>query len=149
MNAFIGTVSGFGGVKHTNHIQFIDLTSVTFTSGQIHLSYTFAAGSGTLFVSSGVANFSAKADSNGNVEILDPTVPNGGRVEPVRAKSFPSLGSATPRFPAELSSSSAPRCKPIRWWGCKTCYNFFMRWRRAGVWDRIIDAQKSMDGIDE
>jgi hypothetical protein len=91
-------VSGFGGVNHTNHTQFIDLTSVAFASGQIHLSYTSAAGSGTLSVVSGatlsggtpgaqinlvgtytLANFSAKDDGNGNVEIVDPaSVLSGG-----------------------------------------------------------------------
>jgi hypothetical protein len=33
------------------------------------------------------ANFSAKADSNGNVEIVDPAVPNGGS-----AQTFPRQG---------------------------------------------------------
>jgi hypothetical protein len=100
-SAFTGTVSGFGGMNHTNHKQFIDLTSVGFASGQIHLSYTAAAGSGTLSVMGGVTlvaqikmigsytstNFSAKADSNGNVEIVDPAVPNGGS-----AQTFPRQG---------------------------------------------------------
>jgi hypothetical protein len=100
--AFTGTLSGFGGMNHTNHKQFIDLTSVSFSSGQIHLSYTSAAGSGTLSVVSGAtlvaqinllgsytsANFSAKADSNGKVEIVDPTVPNGGSVQ----QTFPRNG---------------------------------------------------------
>jgi hypothetical protein len=53
VSAFTGAVSGFGGANHTNHKQFIDLSSVSFTSGQIHLSYTSAAGSGTLSVVSG------------------------------------------------------------------------------------------------
>jgi hypothetical protein len=108
-SAFAGKVSGFGGASHSNHKQFIDLTSVTFVSGQIHLSYTSAAShtSGTLFVSSGgavvaainmigaytSANFSGKADSNGNVEIVDPTVPNGGSIE-----SFPSHGIEVPNI---------------------------------------------------
>ena len=35
------------------------------------------------------ANFSIKADSNGNVEIVDPTVPNGGSVEPEPAPNLP------------------------------------------------------------
>jgi hypothetical protein len=42
-SAFAGKVSGFGGASHSNHKQFIDLTSVTFVSGQIDLSYTSAA----------------------------------------------------------------------------------------------------------
>lgn len=51
-NGNVDVLSG-GGMNHTNHTQFIDLTSVSFTSGQIHLSYTSAAGSGTLSVVSG------------------------------------------------------------------------------------------------
>jgi hypothetical protein len=103
VSAFTGTVSGFAGMNHTNHKQFIDLTSVGFASGQFHLSYTSAAGSGTLSVMGGVtlvaqinmigsytsANFSAKADSNGNVEIVDPAVPNGGSVAPGPDRTFP------------------------------------------------------------
>jgi hypothetical protein len=53
VSAFTGAVSGFGGANHTNHWQFIDVSSVSFTSGQIHLNYTLAAGSGTLSVVSG------------------------------------------------------------------------------------------------
>jgi hypothetical protein len=53
VSAFTAAVCGFGGANHTNHKQFIDLSSVSFTSGQIHLSYTSAAGSGTLSVVSG------------------------------------------------------------------------------------------------
>ena len=30
---------------------------------------------------------------------------------------------------------------------CTTCYNRFVRWRKAGVWDRIFDAvSKAYDG---
>jgi hypothetical protein len=99
-SAFTGKVSGFGGAGHANHKQFIDLTSVAFVSGAILLHYISAAShtSGTLFVSSGgtavaainiigaytSANFSAKADGSGNVEITDPAVPNGGS-----AQTFP------------------------------------------------------------
>jgi hypothetical protein len=36
------------------------------------------------------ANFNAKADSDGNVEIVDPMVPNGGSVAP--ARTFPRNG---------------------------------------------------------
>ena len=108
VSAFTGAVSGFGGANHTNHKQFIDLTSVSFTSGEIHLSYVSAPShtSGTLFVSSGgtavaqinmigaytSANFSAKADCAGNVEIVDPTVVNGGSVEPGPVQTFPRNG---------------------------------------------------------
>jgi hypothetical protein len=112
-NAFAGKVSGFGGANHTNHHQFIDLIDVQFDSASIHMSYTASAGgSGTLFVSSGgtpvaainmigtytSANFSAKADSNGNVEIFDPTVPNGGSVVPGPAQSFPRDGVDLPNI---------------------------------------------------
>jgi hypothetical protein len=103
-SAFAGRITGFGGAGHTNHKQFIDLVSVTSAAGQIHLSYVSAAShtSGTLLVTSGgtqvvaainlvgaytSANFSAKADSNGNVEIVDPAVPNGGS-----AQTFPRNG---------------------------------------------------------
>ena len=112
VSAFTGTVSGFGGVSHSNHKQFIDLTSVDFASGQIHLSYTSASGSGTLSVVSGAtlvaqinmigsytsANFSAKADGNGNVEIVDPTVPNGGSVAPGSVQTFPLNGVDLPNI---------------------------------------------------
>ena len=54
-NTFTGTVSGFGGVNHANHVQFIDLVSVTSAAHMISFSYTPALGSGTLTVSSGGA----------------------------------------------------------------------------------------------
>jgi hypothetical protein len=38
------------------------------------------------------ANFSAKADNNGNVEIADPTVPNGGSVAPEPRQALPQHG---------------------------------------------------------
>jgi len=38
------------------------------------------------------ANFSAKADSAGNVEIIDPAVPNGGSVASGPARTFPRNG---------------------------------------------------------
>ena len=73
--------------------------------GQITSSYVSAAGntSGTLFVSSGGdvvasinmsaptrrANFHVTSGSGGTVEIVDPTVPNGGSVEPGSAPTFP------------------------------------------------------------
>jgi hypothetical protein len=107
-SAFTGKVSGFGGASHANHKQFIDLTSVTFESGSIHLHYSAGAGSGTLTVSSGTtevaainiigtytsANFSAGSDGQGNVKIFDPAVvPNGGSVEP-----FPQHGLDLPNI---------------------------------------------------
>ena len=39
VSAFTGTVSGFGGMNHTNHKQFIDLVSVTSAPDTISLSY--------------------------------------------------------------------------------------------------------------
>jgi hypothetical protein len=54
-SAFTGAIFGFGGVNHTNHKQFIDLVSVTSAAHTISFSYTSAAGSGTLTVSSGGA----------------------------------------------------------------------------------------------
>jgi hypothetical protein len=70
------------------------------------LSYLPSSGSGTLLVSSGVAvvasivfigtytskNFSTTADGQGNVEIFDPTVPNGGSVALGPTQAFPQSG---------------------------------------------------------
>jgi len=37
--------------------------------------------------------------------------------------------------------SGAPWCDLPEIYGARTtCYNRFVRWRRAGVWDRIMDA---------
>jgi hypothetical protein len=99
-------------MNHTNNKQFIDLISVTSAPNTISLSYAPAAGSGTLFVSSGGAvvaqinmignytskNFSITADRNGNVEIIDPTVPNGGSVTLAPAPAFPSRGIDLPNI---------------------------------------------------
>ena len=95
-NAFTGAVSGFGGVNHTNHVQFIDLVSVTSAAHTISFSYTPDVGSGTLTVSSGGAvvasielvgvyssgNFHVTSGIGGTVKITDPVVINGGSVEP-------------------------------------------------------------------
>ena len=110
-------------MNHTNHKQFIDLVSVTSAANTISLSYVPAAGSGTLFVSSGgavvaeinmigsytSANFSIKADSNGNVEIVDPTVPNGGSVA---RETFPRHGIDLPdiAFGAQTTLAYAKNC---------------------------------------
>src|SRR5262249_51606261 len=113
-SAFTGRVSGFGGVNHANHKQFIDLVSVT-SAGLITSSYVSANGantSGTLFVSSGgtqVAairmvgtysggNFHTTAGSGGKVEIVDPVVPNGGTVAPASAQTFPRNGIDLPNI---------------------------------------------------
>jgi hypothetical protein len=109
-NAFTGRVSGFGGVNHSNHKQFIDLVSVTSAPNTISLSYVSANAantSGTLFVSSAGAqvaaitmvghyasgNFHITAGTDGTVAITDPAVPNGGSVEP--AVSDITLGAHT------------------------------------------------------
>ena len=124
-SAFSGRVSGFGGSGHSNHEQFIDLVSVTSAPNTISLSYVSAAShtSGTLFVSSGgavvaqinmigaytSANFSTRADGSGNVEIFDPTVVNGGSVEPGPAQT--SRGTASI---CRTSPSARRRRSPIR-----------------------------------
>jgi fibronectin-binding autotransporter adhesin len=125
-STFTGKISGFGGVGHSNHKQFIDLVSVTSALNTISLSYVSAAShtSGTLFVSSGgavvaainiigaytSANFSAKADGNNNVEIIDPTVPNGGSVQtfPQHGLDLPDIafGAQTTRAYAENNAGT-------------------------------------------
>jgi hypothetical protein len=108
LSAFTGAVSGFGGMNHTNHKQFIDLVSV-ISAGLITSSYVSANAantSGTLFVSSGgvevaaitmvghysAGNFHITSGAGGTVEIVDPTVPNGGSVEPSPAQALPRAG---------------------------------------------------------
>lgn len=39
-----------------------------------------------------------------------------------------------------LRSGAPWRDLPETYGPCTTCYNRFVRWRRAGVWDQIIDA---------
>jgi hypothetical protein len=85
-----GTVSGFGGVNHTDATQFIDLTSVTYSAGVESASYVANAShptsGGVLTVmSSGVtvadinlagnythAAFDIVSGANNTVEIVDP-----------------------------------------------------------------------------
>ena len=94
VTAYTGKVSGFGvsgGISHADHAQYIDLTSVDFTSGAITLSYTSANASntsGTLMVTSGgtevadislvgayvTGNFHVSSGAGGTVEITDPSV---------------------------------------------------------------------------
>ena len=105
---FTGAVSGFGGVNHSNHKQFIDLVNVNFASGAITFSYTSSGvsnTSGTLFVSSGgvevaeinfvgsytSANFQVGSGLVG-VKITDPQVVNGGVVLDGVAQTFPRNG---------------------------------------------------------
>jgi hypothetical protein len=107
-SAFSGRVSGFGGSGHSNHLQFIDLVSVT-SAGVINSSYVSAnAGntSGTLFISSGgtmvaaiktvgsysVGEFHITSGAGGTVAITDPAVPNGGSVQPSAGSIFPRPG---------------------------------------------------------
>ena len=107
-SAFNGMVSGFGGVNHAAHKQFIDLVSVTSAANTISLSYVSAAShtSGTLFVSSGgfqvaaiamvghysAGNFHITSGAGGTVAITDPVVSNGGSVQPSAASTFPRPG---------------------------------------------------------
>jgi hypothetical protein len=97
-SAFSGRVSGFGGLAHSNSLQFIDLVSVTSAVGITSSYVSGNAGntSGTLFVSSGgtlvaaikmvggysLGDFHITSGAGGTVEITDPAVPNGGSVEP-------------------------------------------------------------------
>lgn len=39
-----------------------------------------------------------------------------------------------------LRSGAPWRDLPERYGACTTCYNRFVRWRKAGVWDRMMDA---------
>ncbi len=39
-----------------------------------------------------------------------------------------------------LRSGAPWRDLPDRYGPCTTCYNRFVRWRKAGVWDRLMDA---------
>ena len=39
-----------------------------------------------------------------------------------------------------LRSGAPWRDLPERYGPCTTCYNRFNRWRKAGVWDRLMDA---------
>ena len=94
-STFTGTITGFGGVNHTNHKQFIDLVSVTSAPGQITSSYVSSGGSGTLTVSSGgqlmasiemigtytSASFHITSGISGTVKITDPGIVNGGSVD--------------------------------------------------------------------
>jgi autotransporter passenger strand-loop-strand repeat protein len=50
--AYTGKVAGFGGSKHSNPNQFIDLTGVTFSSGMVTETYSGTTTSGVLTVTS-------------------------------------------------------------------------------------------------
>jgi hypothetical protein len=111
-SAFSGKVSGFGGVGHTNNVQFIDLPFVTFNPmvSSSYVSANTSNTSGTLFVSSGgqlvaAINF-VGAYSAGNFQfgpggflsgisgtvIRDPAVFNGGSVNSDTKSSMPLSG---------------------------------------------------------
>jgi hypothetical protein len=124
-SAFSGRVSGFGGSGHLNPKQFIDLVSV-MSAGVITSSYLSANAantSGTLFISSGgtmvaaikmvgsysVGEFHITSGAGGTVAITDPTVPNGGSVEPGPAHNFPQGGVDLP-----TSRSERGRRLPMR-----------------------------------
>ena len=96
-SAFTGKVSGFGGAGHANRKQFIDLISVAFVRGippplcfrglphqrhAVRVERRPAVAAINIIGAYTSANFSAKADSSGNVEITDPAVPNGGSAPP-------------------------------------------------------------------
>ena len=121
-NAFTGTISGFGGVNHTNHKQFIDLVSVTSAAHTISFSYTSATGSGTLTVSSGgtavasidlvgaytSSSFHLVSGIGGTVAITDPEVVNGGSVELGPVQALPGTAST-----CRTSPSAAPARSPM------------------------------------
>jgi len=110
--AFTGAVSGFGGVNHANHMQFIDLIGVTFHSGQVSATYNQVGSGGTLFVSSGgvevaeihlignysAGNFHISSGISGSVKITDPAVVNGGSVVSRPAQPFPRAGIDLPNI---------------------------------------------------
>jgi autotransporter passenger strand-loop-strand repeat protein len=91
-SAYSGTISGFGGLAHSNKFQYIDLTSVSYVAGTITDSYS----AGVLTVSSAgttvatidiagsyvTSNFHVGSGAGGTVEITDPasvaTVSSGG-----------------------------------------------------------------------
>jgi hypothetical protein len=94
--AFTGAVSGFGGVGHSNHTQFIDLlfvmsdatASVTYVSAASHTSGALMVSSGGQLVASidligvySAGNFTVTSGAGGTVEITDPAVVGGGSVD--------------------------------------------------------------------
>ena len=94
--AFTGTVSGFGGVSHANHAQFIDLLFVT-SDATVSVNFVSAAShtSGALMVSSGgqlvasidligvysTGDLRVVSGLSATVKILDPAVVGGGSVD--------------------------------------------------------------------
>ena len=94
--AFTGAVSGFGGVGHSNHAQFIDLLFVT-SDATVSVNFVSAAShtSGALMVSSGgqlvasidligvysTGDLRVVSGVSATVKILDPVVVGGGSVD--------------------------------------------------------------------
>jgi len=94
--AFTGAVSGFGGVGHSNHAQFIDLLFVT-SDATVSVNFVSAAShtSGALMVSSGgqlvasidligvysTGDLRVVSGVSATVKILDPAVGGGGSVD--------------------------------------------------------------------
>jgi autotransporter passenger strand-loop-strand repeat protein len=84
-SAFTGKITGFGGVAHANHVQFIDFTgvsdiaTVSFTSAASHTSGTLTVNDGTHSASVTLvghyvtSNFGKVNDGSGHLEIDDPT----------------------------------------------------------------------------
>jgi hypothetical protein len=111
--AYNGTVSGFGGVNHGNHAQFIELANVSFGASLASSYISTGPNSGTLLVSSGgqvvasiqflgsysAGNFHITAGTSGTVKIADPGgVTNGGTVSTSLASTFPRDGIDLPNM---------------------------------------------------
>jgi hypothetical protein len=85
-NTYTGKITGFGGVAHANHVQFIDFagvsafgTFISFTSAASHTSGTLTVTDGTHSASVTLvgkyvtSNFGKVNDGSGHLEIIDPT----------------------------------------------------------------------------
>ena len=66
--------------------------------------------------------------------VIAPLLPN----KPRRAKGRRSSGSE--RNILGLATGALWRALPTEFGPSTTCYNRFVRWRKAGVWDRILAA---------
>ena len=105
-NLYSGRISAFGvnagGTAHADHSEYIELSNVTYSSGEISGSYSGNATSGMLTVSSGgvvvaaidfagsytSGNFHFVSGADGNVQITDPAVINGGGVHSANIALF-------------------------------------------------------------
>ena len=103
---YAGHISGFGvgtnGSKHVDSGQYIELSNVAYISGEISGSYSGNATSGVLTVSSGgtvvaaidfagsyaSGNFHFVSGADGNVQITDPAIVNGGTVHSANIALF-------------------------------------------------------------